>query len=143
SGCVKARTEFAPAHELRPRKVSDVGTVAHRRREVLRAMRAYREQTRRGVVVDFDRATFNPQTTLSRLGGGALGGKARGLAFTDLLLEQSRVGERFPGVNIGVPPAGVVGTDVFEQFLARSELRDFALNPADDEEIERRFVHAG
>ena len=138
----KARTEFALAHELRPRKVSDFDTVEHLRREILRAMRAYREQTRRGVVVDFDRATFNPQTTLSRLGGGALGGKARGLAFTDLLLEQSRVGERFPGVNIGVPPAVVVGTDVFDEFLARSELRDFALNTADDEEIERRFVHA-
>src|SRR5919197_2418457 len=73
----KARTEFALAHELRPRRVSDFETVEHLRREILRAMRAYREQTRRGVVVDFDRNTFNPQTTLSRLGGGALRGEGR------------------------------------------------------------------
>jgi CheY-like chemotaxis protein len=138
----KARTEFALAHELRPRRVSDFETVEHLRREILRAMRAYREQTRRGVVVDFDRSTFNPQTTLSRLGGGALGGKARGLAFTDLLLDQSQVGDRFPDVSLGVPPAFVVGTDVFDEFVERNQLRDFALNTADDEEIEQRFVQA-
>src|SRR5437867_2507395 len=85
----KARTEFALAHELRPRKVSDFETVEHLRREALRAIRDYRDQTRRGVVVDFDRATFSPQTTFCRLGGGSLGGKARGLAFVDRLLAES------------------------------------------------------
>ncbi|HYV42722.1 MAG TPA: histidine kinase, partial [Thermoanaerobaculia bacterium] len=100
----KARTEFALAHELRPRKVSDFESIEHLRREILRAIRDYREQTRRGVVVDFDRSTFSPKTTLSRLGGGSLGGKARGLAFVDLLLAESRLSSRFPGVRIGVPP---------------------------------------
>ena len=138
----KARTEFALAHELRPRKVSDFETVEHLRREVLRAIRDYRDQTRRGVVVDFDRATFNPKTTFSRLGGGSLGGKARGLAFVDRLLEESAIAERFPGVTIGVPPAVVLGTDVFDEFLEQDGLRDFALNSPEEAEIARRFVEA-
>ncbi|HLN57650.1 MAG TPA: PEP/pyruvate-binding domain-containing protein [Thermoanaerobaculia bacterium] len=138
----KARTEFALAHELRPRKVSDFESVEHLRREVLRAIRDYREQTRRGVVVDFDRSTFSPQTTFSRLGGGSLGGKARGLAFVDLLLAESRVAARFPGVRIGVPSAVVLGTDVFDEFLEQDGLRDFALNSPDEAEIGRRFVEA-
>ena len=138
----KARTEFALAHELRPRKVADFATVDDLRREILRAMRAYRDQTRRGVVVDFDAATFSPATTLSRLGGGALGGKARGLAFTDMLLSESRLGERFPDVSVVVPPSVVVGTDVFDEFVERGGLRDFALHATEEHEIERRFVKA-
>ncbi|HEV8118374.1 MAG TPA: PEP/pyruvate-binding domain-containing protein, partial [Thermoanaerobaculia bacterium] len=138
----KARTEFALAHELRPRKVSDFETVEHLRREVLRAIRDYREKTRRGVVVDFDRAHFNPKTTFNRLGGGSLGGKARGLAFVDRMLEESGIPERFPGVRIGVPPAVVLGTDVFDEFLEQDGLRDFALNSPEEAEIARRFVEA-
>src|SRR5581483_2103679 len=138
----KARTEFALAHEVRPRKVSDFETIDRLRREILRDMRNYRDRSRRGVVVDFDPATFRPETTLSRIGGGALGGKARGLAFTDMLLTNARLGERFPDVSITVPPSVVVGTDVFDEFVEQNHLRAFALDEPDDAAIERRFLKA-
>jgi CheY-like chemotaxis protein len=138
----KARTEFALAYELRPRKVSDFDTVDALRREVLRAIRDYREQTQRGVVVDFERTTFNPATPFCRIGGGSLGGKARGLAFVDLLLNDSPLAERFRDVRIGVPPAVVIGTDVFDDFLERNGLRGFALDSNDPGELEDRFVAA-
>ncbi len=138
----KARTEFALAYELRPRKVSDFDTVEGLRREVLRAIREYRDETHRGVIVDFDRATFNPETPFCRIGGGSLGGKARGLAFIDVLLRGSRMAERFPDVRIGVPPVVVVGTEVFDDFLERNRLRGFALDSSDPDEIENRFVAA-
>jgi hypothetical protein len=60
----------------------------------------------------------------------------------DLLLAESRVSARFPGVRIGVPPAVVLGTDVFDEFLEQDGLRDFALNTHDEAEIGRRFVEA-
>jgi CheY-like chemotaxis protein len=138
----KARTEFALAYELRPRKVSDFDTLEGLRHEVLRAIRDYRAQTERGVVVDFDRTTFNPATPFCRIGGGSLGGKARGLAFVDLLLNDSPLPERFPDVHVGVPPAVVVGTDVFDDFLERNDLRGFALDSSDPPAIEDRFVAA-
>ncbi|HMD34095.1 MAG TPA: PEP/pyruvate-binding domain-containing protein, partial [Vicinamibacterales bacterium] len=139
---IKARTEFALAHELRPRKVSDFETVEDLRRELMRAVRDYRERTRRGVVVDFHRETFTPTTTLSRVGGGSLGGKARGLAFVDVLLNEARVRDRFPSIRIAVPQAVVVGTGVFDDFLERSGLRAFAIHSQDEREIEERFVAA-
>jgi CheY-like chemotaxis protein len=138
----KARTEFALAHELRPRKVSDFETVEGLRREVLRAIRDHREQTRRGVVVDFDRATFNPETTFCRLGSGALGGKARGLAFVDRLLNTSRIAERFAGARIVVPPSVVIGAEVFDEFLEINGLRELALESANPADLEHRFVAA-
>src|SRR5437762_6932865 len=136
----KERTEFALAYELRPRKISDFDTVEGLRREVLRAIRDYREQTQRGVIVDFDRSTFNPATPFCRIGGGSLGGKARGLAFVDLLLNDARLSDRFRDVRIAVPPAVVLGTDVFDDFLERNQLRGFALDSSDPREIEDRFV---
>jgi len=139
---IKARTEFALAHELRPRKVADFETVDDLRRELVRAVRDYRERSQRGVVVDFNRGTFTPKTTLSRIGGGSLGGKARGLAFVDLLLNEARVRERFPSIRLSVPQAVVIGTSVFDEFLERSGLRPFAIDSRDEREIEERFVAA-
>ncbi len=53
----------------------------------------------RGVVVDFDPATYDPEATFCRLGGGSLGGKARGLAFVELLARRGAPAPRFPGVR--------------------------------------------
>jgi CheY-like chemotaxis protein len=138
----KARTEFALAHELRPRKLGDFASIEGLRAEILRALRDHRDRTRRGVAVDFDAPSFSARTPLTRIGGGALGGKARGLAFVDLLLGESRLAERFPGVSIVVPPAVVIGTDVFDAFVDQQHLREFALDAVDDREIERRFLRA-
>ena len=142
SNWFKARTEFALAERLRPRKVSDFETVEDLRRELMRAIQEYRQSRAHGVVVDFDPATYDPATTLSRLGGGSPGGKARGLAFIERLVGEARLGDRFPGVRLGVPPSVVMGTDVFDEFLERNGLRDVAFGTGSDDEIEHRFVAA-
>src|SRR5581483_7517701 len=138
----KARTEFALAHEVRPRKVADFATIEDLRAVIVRAIRDHRERTRRGVVVDYAAATFVPSTTLARVGGGAIGGKARGLAFVDSQLGDAALAGRFPDVTLHVPPALVVATDVFDEFVDRDHLREFALDAVDDGEIERRFLNA-
>ncbi|MGE5246513.1 MAG: PEP/pyruvate-binding domain-containing protein [Betaproteobacteria bacterium] len=142
SNWFKARTEFALAERLRPRKVSDFPTVEHLRLELMRAIQEYRHPRGHGVVVDFDPASYDLETTLCRLGGGSLGGKARGLAFMDLLVSESHLAERFPGIRIAVPPSVVIGSDVFDEFLDRNRLGDIAFSAASDAEIEARFVGA-
>jgi CheY-like chemotaxis protein len=137
---LKARTEFAVAHSLRPRKVSDFATVEHLRQDIIRSIQTYREKRRRGVVADFDRGAFDPGASFSRIGGGSLGGKARGLAFVNYLLSEHDVAERFSHIRIAVPPSVVLGTDVFDEFLEHNDLRDFAINVADEQEIGRRFI---
>ena len=76
-----------------------------------------------------------------RLGGGSLGGKARGLAFVRHLLH-TRIGVAadFPGVRIAVPPTLVLATDIFDQFLNENNLADFAIRCDDDAEIVQRFL---
>jgi len=142
SNWLKARTEFALAHSLRPRKVEDFPTIEHLRRNLVEAIHEYRKRLGQRIVADFDRESFDGSAGFVRIGGGSLGGKARGLAFVNLLLEDRSLRDRFPGVRIAVPPAAVLGADVFDLFLEENDLRDFAINADDDAKVVRRFLEA-
>jgi len=138
-----ARTEFALAAKLRPRKVSDFATPEHLRRDLIESIHEYRREQSEVLIGDFRADTFKPsESRFLRIGSGSLGGKARGLAFVRHLLRKSRITRRFPGVRISVPPAVVLATDVFDQFLAENNLLDFALHCEDDDEIQRKFLAA-
>jgi hypothetical protein len=138
-----ARTEFALAAKLRPRKVSDFPSPEHLRRDLIESINDYRREQSEVLIGDFRADTFKPsESNFLRIGSGSLGGKARGLAFVRHLLRKSRMTRRFPGVRISVPPAVVLATDVFDQFVAENNLLDFALRCEDDAEIERKFLAA-
>jgi CheY-like chemotaxis protein len=139
---LKARTEFDLADKLRPVKVSDFATLEDLRENVIRSIHEYRRERNRGQVVDFDRATYDASASFYRLGGGSMGGKARGLAFINSLLNQFHVDRYFPGVSIAVPSSLVIATEVFDGFMEHNELTDFALQSESDEEILERFDKA-
>src|SRR5271167_2379851 len=136
-----ARTEFALAAKLRPRKVSDFSSPEHLRRDLIESINEYRLEQNEILIGDFKADTFKPsKSSFLRIGSGSLGGKARGLAFVRHLLRKSRITRRFPGVRISVPPAVVLATDVFDQFVTENDLLDFALQCEDDAEIYRKFL---
>ncbi|HEX6820466.1 MAG TPA: PEP/pyruvate-binding domain-containing protein [Candidatus Sulfotelmatobacter sp.] len=136
-----ARTEFALAAKLRPRRVSDFNGPEHLRHDLIESINDYRREQNEVLIGDFNADTFKPsQSSFLRIGSGSLGGKARGLAFVRHLLRTRRITKRFPGVRITVPPAVVIATDMFDQFLAENNLGDFALHCDDDNEIQQRFL---
>ncbi len=139
---LKARTEFALAHRLRPRRTTDWETIEGLRDDLIRSIQEYREGQKRGLVADFERDTFDATDTFSRIGSGSLGGKARGLAFATHLFDEARLDADFPGVAIAVPACVVLATEVFEEFLERNGLADFAMGCPDDQEILKRFLAA-
>ena len=138
-----ARTEFALAAKLRPRKVSDFATTEALRQNLIDSINEYRREQSEVLIGDFKADTFKPsESSFLRIGSGSLGGKARGLAFVRHLLRTRRIMRRFPGVRIAVPPAVVLATDVFDQFLSENNLHDFALQCDDDGELQHRFLAA-
>ena len=138
-----ARTEAALAEKLRPRKISDFATLEDLRHNLLDSIAEYRREQSQVLIGDFARTTFkSADTFFLRLGGGSLGGKARGLAFVRHLLHKHKLVERFPSIRIAVPPSLVLATDLFDQFVQENDLLDFALNSDDEAEIERRFLAA-
>ena len=142
SNWLKARTEFWLAHKLRPRKVTDYPSVEGLRAYLISSLQAYRRTKQLGQITEFDRTTFDPTSSFARIGGGSLGGKARGLGFVNTLIHNLDIIHRFKDIEISVPPAVVIGTDVFDQFLDENNLRDFALRSQNDEEITERFLEA-
>jgi CheY-like chemotaxis protein len=140
---LRARTEFALAQKLRPRKVSDFATLEHLRRDLIDSIAEYRNEQSQVLIGDFNASTFkSSEGFFLRIGGGSLGGKARGLAFIRHLLHKYQTARRFADVNIAVPPSVVLATDVFDRFLAENSLLDFAINSTNDEETLRRFLDA-
>ena len=139
---LKARTEFALAYRLRARKVSDFATIEHLRQDLIASIHEYRREQNRGIVADFDAGNFDADAGFCRVGGGSLGGKGRGLAFSTFLLEEYAVASRFPGVAIHVPPAIVLGTEVFDRFLDLDGLRDAAIRSTNDLDLFGRFMAA-
>ena len=142
SNWLKARTEFWLAHQLRPRKVSDYPTVEALRNDLITSIRKYRELRLRGIVSEFDKNTFDPDHSFSRIGSGSLGGKARGLGFLNSVIVNYGIREQFENTLIYVPSGVVIATDVFDQFLNENNLFEFALKSENDQEIREKFLSA-
>jgi len=142
SNWLKARTEFALAERLRPRRVEDFESLEHLRGHLLEMIHHSRQGRHRAVIADFQRDQFESTVSITRIGNGGLGGKARGLAFANRVLRESSLDESFPQVDLDVPPCVVLGTGVFDEFLEHPGLEDYALESHADGEIVERFQDA-
>ncbi|HOX25018.1 MAG TPA: PEP/pyruvate-binding domain-containing protein [Candidatus Krumholzibacteria bacterium] len=141
---MRARTEFALADMLRPHKTHEFASAEDLRAWLVRSLERFRTESQRGIVADFSRETFDASTAFTRIGGGSLGGKARGLAFMNTLFSRAHVADRFPGVEIEVPPTAVLGTDVYDAYLDRNRLRERLLGGGlADQEVVRLFLDNG
>ncbi len=142
SNWLKARTEFWLAKQFRPKKAKDYESVVELRNDLIYHIHRYQEARQRGIVTEFNRETFDPKNSFARIGGGSLGGKARGLGFINSLITSYDIENKFDGFEIYVPSAVVLATDVFDSFLEENDLLNFALNEEDDNLIIDRFLEA-
>lgn len=90
----------------------------------------------------FDRHLFDPSRRLSRLGGGELGGKAHGLRVAAEVLSEHAGELEGLGFEFDVPALVALGTDLFDTFLERNDLRELVADETSDEAIKRAFQHA-
>ncbi|MCJ7628765.1 MAG: DUF5752 family protein, partial [Longimicrobiales bacterium] len=142
SSWLRARGEFALAYRLRPRQVADYATLEDLREDLIQSIGAYRREQSRSTVADYDPEVLSYAGGIMRIGGGSIGGKGRGLAFATRLVDQVGLENRFPGVRIFVPPAVILGTDVFNEFLDKNGLRSLSLRSEDEGEMARSFAEA-
>jgi hypothetical protein len=90
----------------------------------------------------FDRGFFRSPESITCIGNGEPGGKARGLMVIRDLLVNRFDASRFPSVEVYVPKMVVIATDVFDAFLDRNDLRDLALSDQPDDRIAIAFLRA-
>ena len=137
-----ARGELELAARLRDVRISDYGPGDHIGRDVAKRLAKRRQERSRSVVADFPREHFDPSASFLRIGSGSVGGKARGLAFTNSVLARSGIQERHPNTIIAVPQAVVLATGIFDRFMEENDLLSFALEVSSETELRKRFDRA-
>lgn len=140
SNWLAARGEFRTASLLRPLTLADFSSVSTFREFLIETIMESRKNVRSGQIVDYSTDSFDPSTALVRIGGGSLGGKARGLAYANRLIARSDIEAKFPDVEIRVPNMGVVGTDYFDEFMSMNNLWIFALRAKQDKRVRLKFL---
>lgn len=95
-----------------------------------------------GMYPPFDRKFFESDEDFTVIGTGRLGGKAQGLAAIKRFVAEACPADDFPGVSVGIPRLTVLGTDVFELFMAQNDLYEVALSDQTDERIAHAFLQA-
>lgn len=142
SNWLKARTEFKLAESFWKHESTCRSDESHLRSSLTDCIARNKRERARVVISNFDRKRFDPRSSLTRIGRGALGGKARGLAFANRILHDSGLDDRYPDVNIEAPPAGVLGTEVFDEFMQYGDLREMAMACTEDAQLQRVFLDA-
>ena len=142
SNWLMARTEFELAARLRPRRASEFDDPADLRKFLVKTLKEFRHERQIGVVTDFSRGHYDGHAEFLRIGEGSLGGKGRGLAFINNLVNRFPIHNAFPGVKISVPRTAVICTGAFDQFMELNDLSAFALDDHSDEEIIAAFRKA-
>jgi hypothetical protein len=88
---------------------------------------------------EFGREFFGAEETLTRIGAGAVGGKASGLILVrDRVISRLRSDER-RGIDVAVPTLTVLTTDLFDSFMKRNDLYPVALSDDPDDRIAHAF----
>ena len=93
-------------------------------------------------LVPFNRNFFNSGNKFTTIGSGALGGKAKSLAFIHNHLGNSDKLKEFSQFEISIPNLTVIRTDIFDSFLKRNNLFDIAYSDEADDRIAYAFQKA-
>jgi len=90
----------------------------------------------------FRRRFGDGEDAFTVIGGGALGGKASGLALIREQILGRLAAADMPEIAVGVPPLTVLSTDVFDRFLAENGLHALIAEAPPDERLALAFQQA-
>ena len=119
---LNARAMFPLAKQLRNYSITDFKDIVNSRLFVQLAIMKYRIQNSLGVVIKFDKEIFDSCIQFSKLGEGSMGGKASGLAFSDVFLNRNLTHSQIDGVKISIPRSLVVCTDIYDKFIEQNKI---------------------
>ena len=112
------------------------------RKSIVDLLEGYKYSLTQASVSTFERAISASHLEISRIGKGALGGKARGLSFLAKLVSKYISEDMFPNLRITVPRTIVLSTEVFDTFMTQNKLHDPLLYELPDERIAYKFMNA-
>jgi len=141
SNWLAARGELDLATEFRKIKLDDFKTQSERRKHYLSLIDKNPSiKNQKKNIIEFTKYSNLKSGNFLRIGSGSLGGKARGLAFANSIIETQSLKQKFPDSIIKIPKTIVVSTDEFDRFMDINNLWDIALHSKTNEEILEIFL---
>ncbi|MCF6213159.1 MAG: phosphoenolpyruvate synthase [Flavobacteriaceae bacterium] len=137
---IKSRALFPLANLFSNVEYDDFDDAEQIRNFLLESIKAYRVYRARGVIVKFNKDKYDEYLGFARIGDGALGGKARGLAFIDSFLKRHKLFKKYKDVHITIPRTVVLTTDIFDEFIEKNNLIRFVAKCDNDDEILNKFI---
>ena len=137
-----ARGLFAVGRPVSALQIRDEADIENVRQMNIRLIHDYRINQALGVVAKYSKETYNDTIWFARCGSGAMGGKGRGLAFLNHMLQKYDLYDKWPEVRVLVPRTLVITTDYFDQFIHDNGLQYVINADLTDKEILSEFVAA-
>ena len=103
-------------------------------------IRRYHRSIGQGIITEFHKDSYEDYFWFSRVGDGSLGGKARGLAFLNHLIQKYSLTDKYEGLRISIPRTIVLTTDWFDKFILGNGLQYVIDSDLSDDEILSEFV---
>ena len=138
SAWLMARGEVRFARIIRNYMLEDFDTPADLRDFIVRALDDLRRGKSRGTIPGIGSGWRDHGIT--RLGGGSVGGKGRGLAFIKSLIDNMAFERTQNGIEIRLPYTAFIGIDEFEQFMEQNGLWNQAWYSPGNTDIRRDFL---
>ncbi len=139
---LKARALFNIGNYLADYSIDQFQDLNEVRSFIYNTIEHFRKAKSKGVIAHFDLEKYDRYVPFARIGQGSMGGKARGLAFLNLILKKHPELEEFQRINIRIPRTIVLTTEAFDAFIEQNNLLPLALSASSDEEILEAFSKA-
>ena len=140
SNWLSTRGEFELASNFRKIRKNDFKDINKRRKYHLKLLSIKSTPSTKTRIVEFSKTIDDFSHNFIQIGHGSLGGKARGLAFANLLLSQKKFKKKYSDINIRIPKIISIGTDEFDEYMELNNLWDIALNVNNNKKIIDRFI---
>ena len=132
-----ARGLFTLANKFRLEHHEDASEA---REFLIKEVQAYHKAMGRGIIAEFSNDNYDRYISFARMGDGSLGGKARGLAFLNRLIEKHSLTDRYENISISIPRSIVISTEYLDEFILENGLQYVIDSELSDDEILSEFV---
>lgn len=137
-----ARGEIRAASILNPKKVTDFKNTEELRNAILLMIKENRNEQESGNILPYSKDGEVTEDNIYTLADGSLGGKGRGLAFINALINKYDFDKHLTDVRIRTPKTFIIGTAEFEDFIINNDLTSIIVDEKNHDRLREIFIKA-
>ncbi len=138
-----ARGKIKIAKKIKPQRVSQFKTIKSLKSSIIKPLKKDLFDKIKGEVVDFSDSDIKSNSYITKVSKGSLGGKGRGLAFANHLLNNIKLSKVLKDIKVEIPRTMIIGTEAFDEFIEKNKiLNETIFHEKDFKRIKGTFLNA-